>query len=159
MTELFFPTIQDRRVIRPVFSIQIEKDTYKCLIDTGADIPVWCKGMELFSVCFPSAIWYKDTTLGGFGIGRETIPIYIIDNFILSDTYGNKIQFHNFKIAITDRPGIPCDIILCITMFSKMKCTFDYSGNPPYVKISSEKDCFGIGIYQDNDSVYAFLDE
>ena len=40
----------DNKILRPTFDIDINKTRVSCLFDTGADIPVWCKSLDIFKL-------------------------------------------------------------------------------------------------------------
>lgn len=159
MSRLSFPVVSGVKVGRPFFSIDVGGYTIRCLIDSGADIPVWCKSLELFQLCFPKAVFFKDTAIRGFGKGAEECSIYLVDDLALCDQNDNRMNFKRFKVAVLDKPSIPCELILSITLFSKMECLFDYRSHPPQISIVGDKDEYGVGIYQDTDSVYVFYEE
>ena len=55
------------------------------LIDTGANMPVWCADEKLLKLTFPGAYKVKDNaTITGFG-GKSSASLWIIPKFTLSD--------------------------------------------------------------------------
>lgn len=48
MTKLIFPLNITLYSPRPIFKAYINGIPFKCMLDTGADIPVFCKGTALF---------------------------------------------------------------------------------------------------------------
>ena len=88
MIKLCFPLNMNLFPPRPIFKAKINDTMITCMLDTGADIPVFCKGIELFEE------WTKDmngvklfraSSIGGFGKGTEETVLYNIPFFRLSD--------------------------------------------------------------------------
>lgn len=48
MSKLTFPLNITLDSPRPIFAANINGIDIRCMLDTGADIPVFCKGTELF---------------------------------------------------------------------------------------------------------------
>lgn len=92
--------------------------SYECLIDTGAYEAIWSGGITDFLINYPNA---KKTSyvayIGGFGKGRNIAPIYIIDDFILSDG-NNEVHYKDIPIAILDK-DYSFSMILGYSLFNK----------------------------------------
>ena len=111
------------------------------LVDTGADMPVWCNGKEEFLDVFPDAspVKYK-FLLSGFGTGLEIAEAFTISEFKLSD--GNsEIIYQNMTVAITNRPAINVSFILSASMFRHMDVEIKRRESimHPVISISSDK--------------------
>jgi len=62
----------------------------KCMLDTGADMPVWCGSEGLLKIVFPQAERTdKKFLLSGFGRKPEVVDIYKIPEFTIKA--GNEI--------------------------------------------------------------------
>jgi len=88
MIRLYFPLKINLHSPRPIFKVNINGKQTTCMLDTGADIPVYCKGIELFDE------WMRDVggvsvfrnfSIGGFGKEPENAVLYNIEDFWLSD--------------------------------------------------------------------------
>lgn len=131
------------------------------MLDTGADIPVFCKGIELFqewSKDMDEAEAFKHSSIGGFGKEAENTILYNIPTFQLSDNK-NSIIYNNMKMAVISKPKIPCDIILSASLFMKMKYTINCLNPPHTLMIEAEKNTYGVGFYNRKETIYVFTDE
>ena len=97
------------------------------LFDTGAHLPVWCSGAELFAKVFPEAQKTEQKThLSGFGEGETEAGVFIIPTFTLqADETVYRIK--NLYVAVVDYDRIRFDFILSSTMFSKTDYTISNS--------------------------------
>ena len=101
-----------------------------CLIDTGADMPVWCRSVKIFLKAFPNAqkLNYR-FVLTGFG-GDKELPmvevtdVYMIPEFIFGSKNDNIIC-RGMLVAMSKRRGIGADLVLPYTMFEKSRITID----------------------------------
>lgn len=114
---------------RPFFSIPSDNGgEIKCLLDTGANIPIWFADEDSLVASFPEAIttkWKTDIT----GLGQnphENIPIWMIPVFRMRDDSGNHISFNQFLIPVLKAKKFPFHMILPATLFNKMFYSFDY---------------------------------
>ena len=66
-----------QKAARPFFDMDTGDSTIRCLVDTGAEIPVWCFDKDLLKSVFPDC---ESTTfatyISGFGRGRTYADIY-----------------------------------------------------------------------------------
>lgn len=79
---------------RPIIYTDVANDmVIKCLIDTGADTPVWTSGERLFLKAFPDAELVEDILfeLGGFGKESELVSVYKIPKFVIKSDYDNNV--------------------------------------------------------------------
>lgn len=158
MIELFFPLNITLDSPRPIFKAHINGIPLKCMLDTGADVPVFCKGKRLFEELvkgMDGVSEYKKTFIGGFGKAVESTMLWNMDNFILSDN-NNSIIYKGLKIAVLDKPKIPCDMILSASMFMKMKYVIDCSLKKHSLTILAGKDTYGVGFYDKKETIYIF---
>ena len=88
------------------------------MLDTGADMPVWCSGIEYLQYLYDAKELTEMFLLGGFGEGFTEVNVYEIHDFKLGD-----VVFRNLQVAIDHKRRFAYDIILSNTMLSKM----DYS--------------------------------
>ena len=113
----------DTKSSRPSIHIPINsKTTVRCLVDTGANMPVWTSGEELFKKAFAEAELQTDLTfiISGFGTGTEEAPVYKIPKFTIKSDYTEDfITFNNLLVACCTRPSITFPMILSATMFNK----------------------------------------
>lgn len=103
---------------------RIDDENYKVLVDTGASIPVWVDGEEVFKYFYPDAIQSeKKAYIGGFGGNGEIVDVFIVPIFIIGDGRDN-IVFKDIPIAVTDR-DFSFQMIMSFTMLNKLQ--FEYS--------------------------------
>jgi len=155
---------------RPVF--QLSEDA-TCLVDSGADTPVWTQGAERLMDTFGEnriqKVEGKNFLLSGFGKGYEVVDVYIIKDLELKDMKDggtDTVVFKNLTIACTSRPMMIADLILPATVFSHMNYKVCNIGvEYPVVEIEHEKEEYYVNpIYRlDNDDfverVYSFSNE
>ncbi|MCM1214315.1 MAG: hypothetical protein NC331_01425 [Lachnospiraceae bacterium] len=88
MMKLYFPLNTNLFSSRPIFKARINGTMTTCMLDTGADIPVFCKGMELFKEWTKSMDGieaFRTSSIGGFGKATEETMLYNIPLFQFSD--------------------------------------------------------------------------
>ncbi len=115
---------------RPVFDVNIQEGRRKirCLLDTGADMPVFTLGKEMIMMYFPHAVLCKDfyAEISGFGKSEEQALLYNIPNFVIqSDVDNDYIQYVNFFVACIEKENIKYPLILSATMFKHMNYYID----------------------------------
>lgn len=158
MITLEFPLNVKLDSPRPIFKAFINRIPFKCMLDTGADIPVFCKGALLFEECIKDmdgVSKFKNSTIGGFGKLKESTMLWNMDSFIFSD--GNSsIEYKGMKMAVIDKPSIPCDIILSASMLMRMKYIIDCSSRKHTLTIMADKDTYGVGYYEKKETIYIF---
>lgn len=158
MIELKFPLNITLDSPRPIFKAFINGTAMKCMLDTGADMPVFCKGTKLFKELakgMGETSEFKESSIGGFGKADESTILWHINDFILSDRHSH-IVYKGLKIAVLNKPNIPCDMILSASMFMKMKYTIDCSSKKHTLTIIADKDTYGVGFYNKKETVYIF---
>ena len=156
---------------RPV--IQVSEDA-TCLVDSGADTPVWTQGAERLKDIFgdrAEIVPGKKFLLSGFGKGAEIVDVYNIRNLELkadesADNKEDKIIFKNLTVACTSRPMMVADLILPSTAFSHMNYKVCNIGvDYPVIEIEHEKEEYYVNpVYRtDNkefvERVYTFAND
>lgn len=158
MIKLEFPLNVKLDSPRPIFKAYINDIPFKCMLDMGADIPVFCKGTSLFGefVKYMDGVSeLKNSTIGGFGKSDESTMLWNMDSFIFSDGNSN-IEYKGMKIAVMDKPNIPCDMILSASMLMKMKYIIDCSSRKHTLTIIADKNIYGVGYYDKKETIYIF---
>ena len=153
----------DRDYTRPVVRL---KDDISCLIDTGADTPVWTQGEQRLRDAYKTElIADKKFLLSGFGKNTEIVAVYRIYNLCLEGK-GERIVFKSLVLACTDRPTMVADLILPATAFANMNYTVkNIEVDYPIIEILHEREEYVISpIYRvDNtgfvDRVYSFAND
>lgn len=151
------------RYTRPVVSLG---EDLTCLIDSGADTPVWTQGSTRLEESFQaSLVTDKKFILAGFGTGHEVVDVYHIQDLCLKGKEG-QIIFKDITVACTERPGMVADLILPATAFAHMNYKVCNLGvEYPVVQIEHERDEYYVSpIYSNVDSrilerVYSFTNE
>ena len=149
---------------RPVISLG---DDITCLVDTGADTPVWTQGSESLEKMFKAnMIAGKKFLLSGFGKDSEIVDVYSVSDVELTGEDGEKIVFKNLTVACTSRPSMVAYLILPATALSHTNYTIRNVGvDTPVIEIEHEKDEYFVNpIYRidDNrfvDRVYSFAND
>ena len=149
---------------RPVISLG---DDITCLVDTGADTPVWTQGSESLEKMFKAnLIAGKKFLLSGFGKDSEIVDVYSVSDVELTGENGEKIVFKNLTVACTSRPSMVAYLILPATALSHTNYTIRNVGvDTPVIEIEHEKDEYFVNpIYRidDNrfvDRVYSFAND
>ena len=120
---LVFPLIN--RYSRQFFELECNDIFVRFLYDSGAKMPVWCRGTGKFMIAFPEAEKLDmNCRISGFGKGREKAEAYMIPSFCLDDG-SKKFVIERLVVALLDKPYIGCDFLISETMFSKVD-TFTY---------------------------------
>lgn len=104
---------------RPLIYIDSVLGTLKCLIDTGADTPVFYMGETVLKALYPDAYYKKDIKIAGFGGNGLLHPLWCIPKFEFSNGK-NKIIINNLYIALVNAKNPKFDILLSITVFSRV---------------------------------------
>ena len=153
---------------RPVVSL---REGLTCLIDSGADTPIWTKGAERLGRFYKSEkVAEKKFLLSGFGHGYEIVDVYKVSDVELSgvdeDGVGDKVVFKNIIVGCTSRPSMVADLILPNTVFSHMNLILrNLNVQYPTVEIEHEKEDYFVNpIYRMDDDrfvdrVYSFTND
>ena len=134
----------DQSQSRPLLEITTAVGVTRCLVDTGADIPVWCLPEDLFVLAFPKALKTDfGTYISGFGHGSTYADIWKIPRIILSDRKGrDEFTIHNVLVAVAPKTMISFAFIMSASMFT----TTDYSvinrASKRYMSVAFERDCY-----------------
>lgn len=114
------------KIKRPVVSVYNSANNVvlSCLIDTGADVPVFVKGIDYFLYLYPDAVRVKDTNISGFG-GKKSYEVYSIPEFIFSDGT-HDVRFINLHVAVGYMPSDNFDMILSSSLFDRSRVYFKF---------------------------------
>ena len=136
------------RSAKPVFTTITSADKQiKCMLDTGADMPVWCGSEGLLKIVFPKAqLADKKFLLSGFGRKPEIAHIYKIPEFIIKGE-NESLTFQNLYMASSFGRNFGCDLILSATMFKQMD----------YAILNRKRDTSVLEITYDRDVYYTQL--
>ena len=129
---------------RPIFkTITPSNKQLNCMLDTGADMPVWCGSEGLLKVMFPEAeLTNKKFLLSGFGRNPEVVEVYKIPNFFIRNERESLI-FQNLYIASSFGRNFGCDLILSATMFKHMDyAILNRDRSPSILEITYDKDTY-----------------
>lgn len=135
----------DSRSDRPLFELGNYKNI-RCLLDTGANIAVWCADIQYFQEIFVGAEPVEEKViLSGFGGNGQLVDMCRIPLFVLQNA-GDSISFKNFHVALAKQAGMGCDMILPAVMFSKMDCLIGRRCKEPSLQILYDRDMYGFGM-------------
>lgn len=125
----------------PVFELEGYKET-SCLLDTGAEIAVWCSGRNHFLEIFQDAV-NTDTQvlLSGFGGSGEFADVYKIPLLELKSA-DESIRFRNVYAALLNRSRFGFDFILPAVMFSKTDYKINNCCESPNLQVYFSRDMF-----------------
>ena len=104
----------------PIF--KIARYGISCLLDTGANIPVWNGSVDLFLDTFKNCNPLKTdlyAQVGGFGIGTVRMPVYKLTNFVLTDGK-QAFTFKDLHIAVEENRKRSFDLLLTYSMFKSI---------------------------------------
>ena len=154
---------------RQIFEYTINGWNVLMMYDTGAQMPVWCRSVELFCSVFPDARktdFYCE--ISGFGRETERSSVYIIPLFELNGA-NTSFQIKNLLVANLYKPSIGCDFLLSETMFSKTDtltirrgrrelCVSYNKINRPFVcsAMSKNKEAIGISVWAEDKESYTY---
>ena len=147
---LVFPLIN--RYSRQFFDLKYNDVSVRFLYDSGAKMPVWCRGTKKFMAAFPEAEKFDMICkISGFGKGREKADVYMIPKFCLYA--GNKaFVIERLVVALLDKPYIGCDFLISETMFSKVD-SFTYRREKRELHIVGENRLYHCTARQQGDEV------
>lgn len=146
---------------RPVFPFHYaENKECLCMYDTGAQTPIYCRGVHSFldfARNFGNVTDEGSTLFYGFGKDPIGALVFRLDDFAFCDDFGNCIHYKNFKVLVIDRKGYGFDFILPATMFNKMKYYLDYTASVPVFGIRASKDTYHANFKKEGGPFYLFL--
>ena len=128
-----------RRYVKPAILLNSK---INCLIDTGADTPVWTMGEKsLIHDLKAEPVRDKRFLLSGFGKEPEIVPVYQIPEIVIkSEEDDDELVFKNMLIACTLRPTMTFPLIIPATMLLKMNYTIRNIGDSaPKLEIEHEQ--------------------
>lgn len=117
-TEIGFPLKTDS--IKPIFLSFENKDNkeFRCMLDSGASIPVWCAGIKSFKLTFPKAESQEKIKyiLGGFGSGFEVADVYYVP-VMMTNNGEHSIVFNRTYLPVVNKNRFGADLILSSSFF------------------------------------------
>ncbi|WP_026666505.1 hypothetical protein [Butyrivibrio sp. FC2001] len=134
-------------------------DDISCMIDTGANVPIWFMGEKYIKLRYPSAYQTEKKTII-HGLGKNPIidvPVWIIPSFEVMDDESNSITFHDLLVPVINAQRYSFNMILPLTILNRMKFTFDYeqSATSAFFSIETSKDDYYVRpIYSSEDNNY-----
>lgn len=138
----------------PIFNIK--KYNISCMLDTGANIPVWNGSLSLFKhkfkECNPIKTKYY-SSIGGFGEGSTDMPVYKLSNFEL--TNGNqKFTFKELYIAVEENRKRNFDLLLTYSMFKSIHIIISpKQTNREIAFVTNKKHTFNTRITAENNQI------
>lgn len=142
--ELTFEISRGDKAILKIISA--DDGVVMCLVDTGANTPVWFMGENFLKKRYPESYKTdKHTIIRGLGENPLTdVPVWIIPKFIIEDDEGKSIVFHNLYVPVVEISEYSFNMIIPLTMLNRTVFTFDYvtSANRAFLRVETEKDSF-----------------
>lgn len=144
----------DRSREKPVFNMDISnKEQIRCLVDSGAAIPIWCGREELFRKCFDVKRLNKRTWLSGFGGKGGYKDVYSIPSISLRGVDG-ELTIRNFIVILAPNTYVKCDIIFGSLVFNNR---IDYAINTRngnrHIELKYDKDVYTMFIKDSADMI------
>ena len=106
--------------LRPFFkSVKCNRNNkFDCLLDSGAELPVWCASLKSLKTTFPSAERQPDmkAVVTGFGAGFSLADVYLIPELEICNGKDSLI-FRRFYLPILSRRNFGADLILPSHLF------------------------------------------
>lgn len=143
MSKILYMQLSNKNT-KPIFKTMTPSDKQiNCMLDTGADMPVWCGSKGLLKVVFPQAeLVNKKFLLSGFGRNPEVVDIYRIPIFLVKNEEG-FLTFQNLYMASSFGRNFGCDLILSATMFKHMDyAILNRDRNTPVLEIVYDRDVY-----------------
>ncbi len=133
-----------QKAARPFFDMDTGDSIIRCLVDTGAEIPVWCFDADLlksvFPDCEPTAF---ATFISGFGKGRTYADIYKIPEIILEDrNCKDRLVIHNVLVAVVPKTTIAVALIMSASMFTVTDYSVVNRTEKRYMRFEFDRDCY-----------------
>ncbi|MCM1089085.1 MAG: hypothetical protein NC419_13095 [Muribaculaceae bacterium] len=144
----------DRHREKPVFHLGIDGgEQIRCLLDSGAAIPVWCGTEKLLKKCFDVKKLNKRTWLSGFGGKGEYHDVYSIPSISLKGTEGT-LTIHNFIVILAPNQNVKCDLIFGSLVFhNKIDYAINTRNNNRHIKLKYDKDVYTMFVKDSPDIV------
>lgn len=105
---------------KPVFNCltTMSCGEFRCMLDSGASIPVWCSGEEQLVETFPKAKLEEDVKyiLGGFGREFELAKVYRIPAMVLNSGM-HSITFYNTYLPVVSKDRFGANLIMPSSFF------------------------------------------
>ena len=147
---------------KPVFEIILQNRPVVFLVDTGAELPIWCGSVELLKECYPDCICTEFTcNINGFGGKRDRASIYKIPKFKLVEFTINNL----FIAVVPEYEGrFKCNFIISYTMLNSVTFMIEYLGSGKSLfKIDNQRDYYmkAISDFSRNEllRVFCFIQE
>jgi len=113
-----------------------------CMIDTGANVPIWFMGEDFLKLRYPSARKTDKLTII-HGLGKDPIvdvPIWNIPKFVIIDDNGENLIFHDMPMPVLNARQYSFNMLIPLTMLNRMRFTFDYFKSSVYAYFTIETD-------------------
>lgn len=105
---------------KPVFTSLENKNNkrFRCMLDSGESIPVWCAGVESLMLTFPKAEQKQDIkyVLSGFGRGYDVAEVCYIPAMVL-DNGEHSIVFNRMYLPVISKNRFGADLIMPSSFF------------------------------------------
>ena len=119
-----------------------------CMIDTGANVPIWFMGEKFLKLHFPSAVKTDKLTII-HGLGKEPlmdVPVWNISLFTIKDDNGESMVFHDLLVPVIEASKFVFNMLIPLTMLNRTRFSFDYtrSAKYGYFEVNSDKESYYI---------------
>lgn len=144
----------DRTREKPVFTLETSgNEQIRCLVDSGAAIPVWCGTEKLLKTCYDVKKLDKRTWLSGFGGMGGYQDVYSIPSISLRGVDG-KLTIHNFIVILAPNKYIKCDIIFGSLVFNnKIDYAINTRNGNRHIELKYDKDVYTMFISDSADII------
>lgn len=144
----------DRNREKPIFYLEISgSEQIRCLVDSGAAVPVWCGTEKLLKKCFNVKKLDKRTWLSGFGGGGGYHDVYSIPSILLKGENGT-LAIHNFIVILAPNQNIKCDLIFGSLVFNnRIDYAINTRNNNRNIKLKYDKDVYTMFLKDSSDII------
>lgn len=130
-----------------------------CMIDTGANVPIWFMGENFIKLHYPSAVKTDKLTII-HGLGKNPlmdVPVWRIPIFSITDDNGETMVFHDLLMPVIEASKFLFNMLIPLTMLNRTRFSFDYTQSVNYgsFEIQANKEDYYIRpIYVKEDNKY-----
>lgn len=133
----------DDKYNRPVCNCIVNGEMLRCMFDTGAGIPVFCR-KSIVRKFSDNCKCIGRYSFGGFGNGKMNSPVYQFNNFLFGMSVDCAVSYSNIAVFSCDRRDLGCDLIVSSSMFTECIVTVDYLNRFVYVQSQKDKYTFSV---------------
>ena len=134
----------EQQQARPIFSLCTDNGDIRCVIDTGAEIPVWCMDEIFLKRIFPDSETTKYATyISGFGKGWTYADVWRVPEIVIKDrNETEQFSIHNLLVAIVPKPEFTFVFIMSASMFLATDYTVINRTDQRFTRFAFDRDSY-----------------